>query len=254
MLFPIWQPLYSSSHKLAQRVGEVLNTSVTHTGTLDPMAEGVLVLLTEDDRYGKSGFADWEKVYEFSILWGVQTDTGDRLGLLTNSSTQEVNLHQITETLQKFPTEYEQQLPDFSSRRWQGKSAFDFAKNYQLIPMKFRSVSINNLTTLMNESVSSDKILVTHNTSVNKITGDFRQKEIINSWSKTLEDEELNQKKWLITTHQATVSTGTYIRQLVQDFAKELQMPATTWSITRTKNGPFEREDCIALTDVVLLK
>lgn len=82
MIIPVYQPLGSSTHVLAQKVGKIYNSKATHTGTLDPMADGVILVLTGKDRFDKQIHTDAQKTYHFSILWGVQTDSLDLLGLI----------------------------------------------------------------------------------------------------------------------------------------------------------------------------
>ncbi|MCD8507164.1 hypothetical protein LRY58_02585 [Candidatus Woesebacteria bacterium] len=143
MIIPVYQPLGSSSHRLAADIGAQRQEKATHTGTLDPMAEGVLVVLTGEDRFQKSVYSKWPKVYEFSILWGLTTDTDDSLGLLTASPASWHKLpptnhlaKQLQTLLPKFLGEQEQQVHAFSARRWQGQSSFDFARRGEPIPKK----------------------------------------------------------------------------------------------------------------------
>ena len=68
MILPIYQHQGSSSHMLARQVGQQYGEKATHTGTLDPMAEGVLIVLTGQDRFNKSKYTDWQKVYKIEEL------------------------------------------------------------------------------------------------------------------------------------------------------------------------------------------
>jgi tRNA pseudouridine55 synthase len=253
MIFPTWQPLYSSSHKLAEKCGKMLGEKVTHTGTLDPMASGVLVLLTGQDRLVK-GSLHWQKTYQFSIIWNLQTDSFDQLGLITDIQQLEIGLGKDTLALivkikcaiSQFPTSYNQVTPAFSARRSNGVSSFDRAKLGESSLQKNRLVELSQLQYLGYTIISSLDLLQQHENAVSQVVGDFRQNEIINNWQKTISSN----KQFLITHHQVITSPGTYVRQLVQDLAKELQLPATTWQIIRTVNGPFEKQDCVKLDEL----
>ena len=59
---------------------------------------------------------------------------------------------------------------------------------------------------------------------------------------------------FFITHHTVTVSNRTYIRQLVQDLAKQIGIVATTWSISRIQNGPFKKKDCLEINELEDLK
>jgi tRNA pseudouridine(55) synthase len=247
MIFPIWQPLGTSSHLLAQKCGLLLSEPATHTGTLDPMASGVLVVLTGDDRFAKGSFSDWHKTYSFSILWGVATDSGDTLGLIQTLSQNHPSQAAITHVLESFPKQYSQKVPDFSSRRWQGKSGFDHARLQVQLPDKERLVEIDKIILNTTQLLSPTKVFEDQQQAVKQITGDFRQSAILDNWKENFSHITT---ELLITHHVVTVSTGTYIRQLVQDIAQQLDVPATTWSITRLSNGPFAQEDCIEIAEL----
>lgn len=247
MIFPIWQPFGSSSHQLAQSCGALLGEAATHTGTLDPMAEGVLVILTGEDRYAKGSLGDWKKTYDFSILWGVATDSQDRLGLISQVDTRKPKSDAIQTVLGEFPHSYNQIIPQFSARRWNGQSSFDWARQETPLPIKTRGVEIGKIILRSSFALSPTKVLSGHNAEINGVLGNFRQDEIIKSWKDALSPQVA---EFLITEQRATVSTGTYIRQLVQDIAAKVGLPATTYSITRLSNGPFEAEDCIELDEL----
>lgn len=249
MIFPVWQKLGHSTHLLAQEIALLCGEKTTHTGTLDPMAEGVVVVLTGDDRYAK-GMLDWEKQYRFSILWGIATDSLDQLGLVESARQALPDLEQVTHTINMFPQTYEQTVPAFSALRWNGKSGFELARKKIETPPKTRLVQLSQISFLGYEELNSAQLLDTHAANISHVIGDFRQQEILESWKQTLPQNTT----FLTTHHLVTTSPGTYIRQLVQDLAATLQMPATTWSITRERNGLYEKIDCMELEDITELR
>lgn len=250
MILPLWQTIGQSSHVLAQEVGKVFGEKATHTGTLDPMAEGVVVVLTGEDRWGKSSFPEWRKTYHFSILWGISTDSHDRLGLITSASSEVPNFQRVQEILRTFPLQYEQEVPAFSARRWKGGSSFDWAREGTPLEKKTRSVILENFSTLEGKVLSPAEVKALHQASLQAISGNFRQQAVIDSWNDHLAWRE---SVFFVTEHRVTVSSGTYIRQLVRDIAQELGYPATTWSITREKNGPYTQEDCTQFEELTQL-
>lgn len=243
MIIPIWQNLFESSHLLAKRVGEEQGVPATHTGTLDPMAQGVLVVLTGEDRYKKGSFEDWTKEYTFSILWGVQTDSGDRLGLIQQLNTKRPHASSLSDICERFPTEYEQRIPDFSARRWKGGSAFDQGKLGVDLPVKTKRVTLSALSCTQVSEISKKDLLSEHALTVQEVQGNFRQTQIIENWQDTLKDLP-ESTTFLLSNHRVTTSVGTYIRQLTQDIAVQVGTSATTWEITRTRNGPYSKNNC----------
>jgi tRNA pseudouridine55 synthase len=125
MLIPVYKPLGSSSHQLAKKVGETYGEKATHTGTLDPMAEGVLVVLTGEDRFKKTEYSHWQKTYQFKVLVGFETDTHDLLGLIKNIDHKKINQPVFEKNLKSFIGRQQQLVPKFSAQRINGQSGFD---------------------------------------------------------------------------------------------------------------------------------
>ena len=85
-ILPIWQPVGYSTHKIAKAVSNKYGVKTSHTGTLDPLAQGVIIVLLDDERLKKYEYAHWPKTYEFEIVFGISTDTYDGMGIVTNKS------------------------------------------------------------------------------------------------------------------------------------------------------------------------
>lgn len=240
MIFPVWQSLGQSTHALAQRAAQLTGEKATHTGTLDPMAEGVVVILTGEGRFAK-GSLDWQKTYRFSILWGVQTDSLDQLGLISTVANTSPGIERIQQAAQAFPSAYLQTTPAFSALRHQGKSGFELARAELPIPLKKRAVHVGQISVESWQHISGADLLAQHEEHISHVHGDFRQSMIAENWQNTLPKRH----DFLVSSHRVTATPGTYIRQLVQDLAASVNLTATTWSITREKNGPYEQQDCI---------
>lgn len=251
MVLPVWQPIGSSSHRLAHTASEMLGEPVTHTGTLDPLASGVLVLLTGEDRYIKGVLPNWSKTYTFEILWSVATDSGDKLGLITDVSTKQVILTELQECLTHFPMTYTQKQHPFSAKRTAGTSFFSLAKTSKKLPSSFHTVSLSGLRFDGSQQLTVRQLLAQQGREISQVDGDFRQQQILHDWQTALTSVT---QEFLVTSHSVTTSPRTYIRQLVLDIATELQTPACAWSITRTQNGPFTSDDCLDLTELAELK
>lgn len=240
MIIPTYKLLGQSSHRLAQKIGQQHREKATHTGTLDPMAEGVLVVLTGEDRFKKSAYSNWQKTYQFKILVGFATDTHDLLGIVKNLDQQKINQQVFEKNLTSFIGQQKQLVPSFSAQRINGSSGFALAKNNQPFNLQKNDIEIFSLEVLNNETISSSELLAYIQQTITLITGDFRQIEILANWEKVL----AKQQNFELITIETITSKRTYIRALVRDLSKELNLPLTTYSIVRTKNGPFELKDC----------
>lgn len=246
MITPLFKPVGKSTHQLAAQYGALQHTKATHTGTLDPIASGVVVVLTGEDRYRKQELAATKKEYVATVLFGISTDTHDILGKITETkSSSETSCQAI---LQKYtvskPVTFSQRVPDFSARRLLGKSSFDFARKKASIPAKYEPVTVYAQTWHSLLNPTNQEILAQVQTTLGKVEGDFRQAECSALWNQTLQDNSLR-----LYTAQLSCSTSkrTFIRGIVRDLAYETQVPACILSLTRVNNGPYGISDCLCL-------
>lgn len=247
MIIPIWKTIGQSTHMLAKEVGG--EEKATHTGSLDPMAEGVVIVLSGEDRFKKPEYTKLIKTYQFEVLFGVNTDSHDLLGLQSNLTQMQLNLNKTKDRLVSLLPSYtgkqKQLQPRFSSQRINGQSAFDFAKENKKINLKENTINVFSLDIIDHKEVELNILKKDILEKISHIVGDFRQKEIIKQWSETFQTLSENNIKTLpILKIEATVSKRTYIRSLIRDFSNDLNIPATTYTIIRTKNGGFTKEDC----------
>lgn len=258
MIIPVWKKIGESSHLLAQKVGREIahktkdtsHQKATHTGTLDPMAEGIIVVLTGDDRLRKGEFQSWKKKYTFEMLFGISTDSLDLLGLAENQVKKPLNKIEIERKLQTilpdFLGEQIQVQPAFSAQRVQGKSGFDLAKEGTKFEQNSNTITFFSLRLENTSSVDLSILQKNILQKISLISGNFRQKEITKKWQETFLHLEKNTISQLpLVTITAEVSAKTYVRALVRDLSHTLNIPATTYSIVRTKNGDFTADDII---------
>ena len=242
MIIPIYQPLGSSTHLLAQKLGKQVGEPTTHTGTLDPMAEGVIVCLTGEDRFQKQQHSDVIKEYRFIVLVGAKTDSHDLLGLPLVSGAS-VNATIINDAMQKLTGSYEQIMPAFSAKRINGKSLFDAAKQNQEVPEFKQQVTIHSLQMDGIAEITNKKLLSEIKARIKMVSGNFRQQEILSAWQEQLK----NTTRFQLLDCVARTSKRTYIRAIVRDLSEKLGAPLTTFHILRTKNGAYQIKDCTCL-------
>ncbi len=243
MIIPVYKPLGASSHALAKKVGEIVGEKATHTGTLDPMADGVLVVLTGEDRFQK-GVLNEQKMYSFSFAVGLTTDSLDVLGEITSVAdaeyTQDGITNQITEILPTFVGSQHQTQPLFSAQRVQGSSAFELAKANQDFSPRINEIYISSLDFIKITTLAVTDFFAQAARARAVVTGNFRQEEIEADWAKhTATFLQNGVTQLVICTCSTTVSKKTYIRSLVRDIGVALSAPTVTTAITRTKNGEF---------------
>ncbi len=167
---------------------------VGHTGTLDPFATGLLVLLIGKEYTRKAGeLSKQDKTYEVTMKLGATSSTGDPEGEITTVSGPKPAKKDIEEALKKFTGTIMQTPPAYSAIKIDGQRAYKLARAGKEVKIEPRQVTINRLE-LVDYSYPELKLV-------------------------------------------ADVSSGTYIRSLVEDIGKALSTGAYTAALRRTRIG-----------------
>jgi tRNA pseudouridine55 synthase len=210
-----------TSHDVVARCRRILRTkSIGHTGTLDPFATGVMVILVgKATRLAR--FLDKDaKEYLATVRFGFETDTGDRTGELriTNYELRDVSTEEVEEVLNNFRGEILQTPPMYSAKKVDGKKLYELARKGIEIERKAVNVKIYEL-------------------------------EISEEWR--VESGELKNEDSLLSTLyfplKVLCSAGTYIRVLAEDIGKKLNIGAHLAELRRTKAGKFTIEKSVTL-------
>ena len=125
-----------------------LTKRIGHTGTLDPIASGVLVCLI--GKYTKLVplITSYDKEYIAEIKIGIKTDTGDITGNIIDSNSNTLKKEDIIKVFNNFPKSYEQIVPKYSAVKINGKKLYEYARNKENIELPKRLVNIYSLELL----------------------------------------------------------------------------------------------------------
>jgi len=176
------------------------SVKVGHTGTLDPFATGLLILLIGKDYTKRAGeFSKLDKTYEVTMRLGAISTTGDPEGKITPVSDRKPSLQDIQTALEQFKGEIEQIPPAFSAIKVNGQRAYKLARAGKEVIIEPRKVTINSL--------------------------------------------ELTDYSYPEVKLTANVTSGTYIRTLVEDLGEDLGTGAYTSHLERVTVGDFALKD-----------
>ena len=132
---------------LSEREGH--KVKVGHTGTLDPFATGLLILLAGKATKKAPELTKLDKVYEATIRLGATSSTGDPEGEITITDKKpKISREKIIETLAQFVGEIEQTPPAFSAIKINGQRAYKLARAGRAVEMPKRKVTIYELELL----------------------------------------------------------------------------------------------------------
>lgn len=180
---------------------------VGHTGTLDPMAKGVLVIAVNKALKLVDDITSLNKEYIAEVTLGIKTDTLDITGnVLEKSKVTSVSKESIEQVLNSFIGKYDMEVPIYSAVKVNGKKLYEYAREGKSVELPIKKVYINSIELL-----------------------------------------SINQNKF---TFKCNVSKGTYIRSLINDICKKLDVIGCMSDLIRTKQGKFNIEDSIDLDDI----
>lgn len=208
-----------------------LDVPMTYAGRLDPMAEGVLIILVGDECRNKDAYTNLDKEYEVEILFGVATDTHDVLGLITDTKPNSIPTVTPTIYIGKFSQEY----PAYSSKTVNGKALHQYAREGEIPPeLPVRDVEIYTLTILSTWQKTREEVLQDVIERIQAVEGDFRQDDIMSRW------KELPEGTYHGISVRVSCSSGTYMRSLAHRMGKDIGIPALAYSITRTRVAEYK--------------
>ncbi len=147
----IWKPTGWTSFDVVKKIrGYVRPSKVGHAGTLDPFAEGVLVLCIGKMTKKVESLMDCEKEYIATIKLGEQTDTLDIEGKVvkTKAIPENINEDKVLSVLDKFVGEINQVPPMYSALHVNGKRLYELARKGETIERKARKVNVKQIDLL----------------------------------------------------------------------------------------------------------
>jgi tRNA pseudouridine55 synthase len=139
------KPKGLTSSRVVERIKKKFKVKVGHTGTLDPLATGLLVVLTGKRTKSASLFLKLDKAYEVEAVLGVETDTFDSEGRVLRRSDKEVTRGELEGVLKEFHGDIWQAPPIFSAKKMAGRKAYQLARKGISVDMPPKKVSIYSL-------------------------------------------------------------------------------------------------------------
>lgn len=128
---------------LTQQLGK--KAKVGHTGTLDPFATGLMIIVTGKMCKSAGEFSKLDKWYEADIVFGSVSTTGDPEGDITAVSPRQPSLDEVKQALQGYIGDIQQIPPIFSAIKINGRRAYELARRGELVEMPSRQVTIYDI-------------------------------------------------------------------------------------------------------------
>ncbi len=200
-----------TSRDIVNIISKTLKTKkVGHTGTLDPLATGVLVVTVGEATKISELLTSSFKEYIADIELGIETDTLDITGNILKEETVFKTKEEIENILSSMIGSYDQEVPIYSAVKINGKKLYEYAREKEEVELPKRKVEVKQIELL-----------------------NYRQKE-----------------EKVFFKMRCLVSKGTYIRSLIRDIATKLNTIGVMTDLIRTKQGKFNIEDAYTLEQI----
>ncbi|MDX1608278.1 MAG: hypothetical protein R3251_03660 [Candidatus Spechtbacterales bacterium] len=231
------------------------DVKMTYAGRLDPMAEGVLLVLVDKELKEQRKYWELDKEYIADILFGFSTDTYDILGLVNSNKYHAKTLPPKTtpdkaglnQMLNEYKGTYTFQLPPYSSKRIKGKPLFWWARRNRLneIEIPQKTVQIYEIELLDTKNIKKEILEKEILKKLEIVKGDFRQNKIKNAWKKAFKHTQ--QKEFLSAQIRIKCSSGTYIRSIAHELGQKADTGAVLIGLKRTQVDKYIVENSLKL-------
>ena len=135
-----------SSHDVVAELRRIFNTKrIGHTGTLDPIATGALLVCVNRATKLVQYLTCDDKIYEVQMKFGVKTDSGDRTGIITKRGSADIDTSKLGEVLGSFIGKQKQIPPMYSAVKVNGKKLYEYARKNQIVERQPRDIEIYDI-------------------------------------------------------------------------------------------------------------
>ncbi len=167
-----------TSRDVVNYICKKFNTKkVGHTGTLDPIAEGVLVVTIGNYTKLSDIITSNYKEYIAKMKLGIKTDTLDITGNILDKKDFAVDKNTIINTLNSFVPKYVQEVPIYSAIKINGKKLYEYARNNEVVTLPKREVEIKNIELLsFKDDIIEFKVRVSKGTYIRSLIRDIATK------------------------------------------------------------------------------
>lgn len=237
------KPAKMTSHDVVNFARKKLRIrKIGHTGTLDPFATGLLILLVGRQATKlQERFLKLDKTYLATALWGYTSDTYDITGKIQQSNVKELNaLSNLETVLKKFQGKIVQTVPAFSAVKLGGTRLYKLARQGRISPKEHIEIK-QQIRALPKRTITIHCLKLTDRCPPDNP-----------DWKNFKLENKLN--KLAFSNLLIECSSGTYIRSLIHDLGEVLGSGALCGALQRIKIGSFDLENAIELEDISLNK
>jgi tRNA pseudouridine55 synthase len=244
------KPKGITSNQALQTVKQLFSASkVGHTGSLDPLATGLLPLCFGEATKFSQFLLNADKIYSVSACLGIKTNTGDAEGeVIESRPVANYSLDQLESVLSTFRGSISQIPPMFSALKYKGRPLYKLARQGIVVERSPRSVTIHSLRLIDSNDAGVDS----QQLSVWQGVGKMKQPECINLHEdcKLSDSLDKSQSAKSMLNLEIKCSKGTYIRTLIEDIGEALGCGAYVQDLRRLGVAHYLAEQMVSLAEL----
>lgn len=234
--------------RLREKLGLSPDVPLAYAGRLDPMASGKLLILIGEECKKQTQYHSLDKEYEVEVVFGMSSDSGDVLGIITHNLQTVLTVPEVESSLDAMRGTITLPYPHFSSKTVKGKPLHTWTLEGRLNEIEVPQKASKIYTLKLSELAVMSKAEIVENAlqkieSIPKVTderkalgADFRRDKVRASWHAFAEDGE---DMYQVASFTCVASSGTYMRSLAEELGKRLGTTGLALSIHRTKMGKY---------------
>jgi len=246
-------PLQCMEYWRSTQSEQYQNIPLTYAGRLDPLASGKLLILIGNECKKKEEYLNLDKEYQFSVLFGMRSDTADVMGRLTQDTSlvSPITRKQLNKETKSFIGNIELPYPHFSSKTVQGKPLHTWAAEGRIGEIKIptKCSTVYNLRCIDAYTETRNDVYIQSLKNINSIAevtelrkalgNDFRRDDVRKDWDIFLNTGSKDDV-FYIATFTCICSSGTYMRTLAEKIGERIGVSSLAYSINRTIIGKYK--------------
>ena len=256
-IYIVYKPIGFTPNQIIDFLKKKLKKNkLSFCGRLDPMACGLMMVLSDETIKFQDNYLTFDKIYKFDLILGLSTDTYDILGLsskptisdITNIENIIVNFNELKE---KIIGDFDQEYPPYSSihvrhEKYGRRALWWYAKNNKLNEINIPSKNVK-IKSFNNSDIDLINFKDFYNIIKNRLSllkdtsNNFRQEEIMKNW---LYLSELYPNFKIIKINcEVNVSSGCYVRSIANSIGNLLKIGGLALDINRIRLGDYNSEN-----------
>jgi len=242
MIYKIYKKIGETPLQALERYkkeNNLIGNKFTYACRLDPMAQGVMFVLSDEDVHKKEEFTKKDKKYKVQVLFGIKTDTGDLLGKIKTKNSVNISADTILAVAGQMRGHICWKYPIFSGKTVNGRKLFDYYLKNEYIDIPSYEGEIKDIVFIREYILSGKELLenikhrfdLLRTSTIKEKYSDFRKDDILYEYEQNVSYDD----KFPIFEFELLVTSGVFMRTFAEKIGVAISVSSLAYSIERTE-------------------